>query len=118
MDFFPAPLYLVDFPGGSDGKNPPAMQETWVQSVWRREWLPTPVFLLGENSMDRRMGQVTVHGIAESDTTEQLSLLLSLNYKMGAHLILQAELPHLPTCAFHKHPILTHLLLMNQFASR
>ena len=38
-------------------KNPPAMQETWVQSLggeipWRREWLPTLVFLLGV-SMDR-----------------------------------------------------------------
>ena len=31
-------------------KNPPAMQETWVQTLgWedpqRREWLPTPIFL-------------------------------------------------------------------------
>ena len=24
---------LTGFPGGSDGKNPPAMQETWVQSL-------------------------------------------------------------------------------------
>ena len=34
-------------------KNLPARQETWVQSLdgedpWRREWLPTPVFLPGE----------------------------------------------------------------------
>jgi len=34
-------------------KNPPAMQETWFDSwvrkiPWRREWLPTPVFLPGE----------------------------------------------------------------------
>ena len=34
-------------------KNLPAMQETLVQSQsredpWRREWLPIPVFLLGE----------------------------------------------------------------------
>ena len=34
-------------------KNPPAMQETWVQSLvwkipWRRERLPTPVFWPGE----------------------------------------------------------------------
>ena len=34
-------------------KSLPAMQETWVQSLgqedpWRREWLPTPVFLPGE----------------------------------------------------------------------
>ena len=34
-------------------KNLPAMQETQVQSLgkipWRREWLPTPVFLPGES---------------------------------------------------------------------
>ena len=42
-------LYL-GFPGSSSGKESPAMQETPVQSwvwriPWRREWLPTPVFL-------------------------------------------------------------------------
>ena len=30
-----------------------------------------------ENSMDRGAGQATVHGIAESHTTEQLTLSLS-----------------------------------------
>ena len=35
-------------------KNPPAMQETWVQSPvgkipWRIEWLSTPLFLPGES---------------------------------------------------------------------
>ena len=35
-------------------KNPPAVQETWVQSLggegpWRRERLPTPVFWPGES---------------------------------------------------------------------
>ena len=30
-------------------KNPPAMQETWVEKIpWRREWLLTPVFWPGE----------------------------------------------------------------------
>ena len=42
-------------------KNLPAMQEIQVQSVgqedpWRREWLPTPVFLL-ENPEDREAWQ-------------------------------------------------------------
>jgi len=43
-----------DFPGGSDGiKNPPAMQETQVQSLGREVPLEkgmatTPVFLLGK----------------------------------------------------------------------
>ena len=55
-------------------KNPPAMLETWVQSLgWEdpleTERLPTPVFWPGEfhglySSWDRK----------ESDTTERLSL--------------------------------------------
>ena len=40
------------FPGGSDGKNLPAVWETWVRSLghenpWRRERLPTPISLPG-----------------------------------------------------------------------
>ena len=42
------------FPGGSDIKNLPSMQEIWVRSLgredpWRREWLPNRVFLPGES---------------------------------------------------------------------
>ena len=34
-------------------KNLPALQETWVRSLvrkipWKKEWQPTPLFLLGE----------------------------------------------------------------------
>ena len=41
-------------------KNLPAMLETEVQSLgqadpWRREWLPTPVFLLGETHEQRSL---------------------------------------------------------------
>ena len=55
-------------------KNPPAMQETWVQSLggkilWRRERLPTPVFWPGEFH-----GLYNPWGCKESDTTEWLSL--------------------------------------------
>jgi len=44
-------------------KHLPAMQETWVQSLgwkdplaWRREWLPTPIFLSGEFHGQRSHG--------------------------------------------------------------
>ena len=41
-------------------KNLPAMQETWVQSLgwedpWRRERLPTPIFLPGESHGQRNL---------------------------------------------------------------
>ena len=53
-------------------KNPPAMQETWVRSLGLEEPLEKgyPLHYSGlANSMD-----CLVHGVAESDTTERLSL--------------------------------------------
>ena len=60
-------------------KNPPAMQETWVQPwvgkiCWRRERLPTPVLWPGES---HRL--YSPRGHKELDRTERLSLLLSFN---------------------------------------
>ena len=49
------------FPDGSDSKESPATQETWVQSLgrgkipWRRAWLPTLVFLPGESYGQRSL---------------------------------------------------------------
>ena len=58
-------------------KNPPAMWDTWVRSLswedpWRRKWLPTPVFCLGE-FLEL---YIYTHYIyrKESDVTERLSL--------------------------------------------
>ena len=49
VSFINTSVYISKgFPGGSDGKDLPAIQETqiWVGKIpWRREWLPTPVFL-------------------------------------------------------------------------
>ena len=57
------------FPGGSDGKNLPGSAgdpgSIPEKIPWRREWQPTPVFLL-ENSMDRGAWWATVHGVTES----------------------------------------------------
>ena len=48
------------FPGGSVVKNPPAMQEMWVQplvgkSPWRRKWQSTRVFLPGKSHGQRSL---------------------------------------------------------------
>ena len=71
------------FPGSSDGKESacnagdPGLIPWSGRSPWRRECLPTPVFLPGEgnvhllqhscleNSMDRGAWQATVHGVTE-----------------------------------------------------
>ena len=58
-------------------KNPPAVQETQVQSLgWedplRRAWQPTPVFLPGESHGWRRLVGYSPWGGKELDTTEQL----------------------------------------------
>ena len=55
-------------------KNLPAMQETQVQSLgqeipWRREWLPTPVFLPGESHGQRSLVGYSPWGLKESDAT-------------------------------------------------
>ena len=43
-------------------KNPPAMRETWVGKIlWRREWLPTPVFW-PEEFMDEAQAGIKISG--------------------------------------------------------
>ena len=62
-------------------KNPPAMQETQLQSLDQEDPLekgtttrqPTPAFLPGESHGQRSL----VRGVSESDMTEQLTLSLS-----------------------------------------
>ena len=60
-------------------KNLPAVQknqvQSWVRKIrWRREWLPTPVFLPGEFHGQRSLGSYTPWGHKELDTTEHLKL--------------------------------------------
>ena len=70
---------LHGFPGGSDG-NKFCLQRRrcrfnpWVGRIpWRREWLLTPVFLLGEISGQRSLAGYSPWGHKESDTTERLT---------------------------------------------
>ena len=63
-------------------KNPPAMLETWVQSLsWEdpleKAWPPTPVFLPGKSHGQRSLVSYSPWGCKESDITERLSLSLS-----------------------------------------
>ena len=55
-------------------KNLPAMWETWISWVrkipWRREWLPTPVFLPGKFYGQRSLAGYSPWGCNELDTTE------------------------------------------------
>ena len=40
--------------------------DSWVGKIpWRREWLPTPVFLLGESCVQRSLPGYS-HGVAKS----------------------------------------------------
>ena len=60
-------------------KNLPAVQDTgfdlWVQKLpWRREWLPTPVYLPGEFPGQRSLAGFGPWGCKMSDTSEQLTL--------------------------------------------
>ena len=58
-------------PSGSVVKNPPAMQETWVQSLGQEDPLKKGnprQYLCLENPMDRGVWWATVHGVTNSQT--------------------------------------------------
>ena len=59
-------------------KNLPTVWETQVQTLgredpWRREWMPTPVFLPGKSHGLKSLTGYSPWGHKESDTTEQLT---------------------------------------------
>ena len=72
------------FPGGLDGKDLPAMQETQVQSLGQEDSLEkgmgtTPLFLPGEFHGQRSLAGYSPRGHKELDTTECLTLPLFFN---------------------------------------
>ena len=67
------------FPGGTSGKEPACQCKRykkhtfspWYGKIpWRREWLPTPVFLLKESQEQRSLAGYSPWGRKESDMTE------------------------------------------------
>ena len=72
-------IWVLDFPGGSDGKESTCNQETWVnpwlvKTLWRGPWQPTLVFLPGESHGQRSLEGYNPGAHKESDMTEQLTL--------------------------------------------
>ena len=62
----------MGFPVGSDGKNllhcSRLRLDPWVGKIpWRREWLPTPVFLPGEFPGQRNL-EGSVQGVTKTGT--------------------------------------------------
>ena len=66
--------------------------ELWVRKIpWRREWLPTLVFLPGECHGQRSLAGYSPWGHKESDATEQLTLPLIYLPKCNKKLLLSLE---------------------------
>ena len=108
------------------------MQETqavWVPSLWvrkilcRRKWQPTTVLLPGESHGQRSLGGYSPWGHKESDTTEWLTLSLSLPrlsvfLVTWQHLINKTDgaekgthcLIHPRSCTLHSTPRTAHFL--------
>ena len=64
-------------------KNLPVVQKTqvWVgRNPWRREWLPTVVFLRGESHGQRSLVGYGPWGRPESDTTETKTATVTVQY--------------------------------------
>ena len=75
----------MTFTGGSDGKESaynagdPRLVYSWLRKIsWRREWLPTPVFLSREFHGERSLVGYNPGCHKESDTTEWFHLIIGL----------------------------------------
>ena len=76
--------------GGSDGKESACNAgdpgfSPWVRKIpWSRDWLSTPVFLLGEFHGQRSLESYSPWSLKELGTTERLTLSLSLKNRQEA----------------------------------
>ena len=71
---------MIGLPGGSDGKESACLPygrprfDPWVgKTPWRREWLPTPVFLLREFHEQRTLVSYSPWDHKELNTAEHLT---------------------------------------------
>ena len=89
--WFKGPLLSVEVPASLIAqlvKNQPSMQEIWVPSLgqevlWRREWVPTPVFLPGKFHRLKRLVGYSPWGCKELDMTDKV--ILNLEYVVALY---------------------------------
>ena len=102
----------MGLPGGSDGRvclqcRRPGLSP-WVGKIpWRKEWLPTPVFLCGGAPGQRSVAGCSSQGCKEPDATEGLTP--SYRTASGCHFVIKhSNLSTLKHIAFvgkdHKQP--------------
>ena len=76
FNIFSKVLKPLGFPGSSDVKD--SRCNPWVLKIpWKREWLPTPIFLPGESYGERSLVGYSPWGHKESETAKQLTLSFS-----------------------------------------
>ena len=92
---------LLDFPHGSDSKETACNAgdlgfDPWVGNIpWRREWLPTPVFLSGKFHGQRTLVGHSPWGCKESNMSEYV-LYVNLN----SQFVPLVPFPPVSTCLF------------------
>ena len=61
-------MYILGFLGVSEVKNPPAMQETWVQCLEKEMATHSSILAWKIPQTEEPGGWCTVHGVAKSQT--------------------------------------------------
>ena len=98
---------LMGFPGGAVVNNPPANAgdikrlgfDPWVRKIpCRRAWQPTPVFLPGECHGQRSLVGYSPWDSKESDTTEWLTLYLSVSTMVPVKISFIMSWEYVSTC--------------------
>ena len=83
---------IQGFPGGASGKEPACQSRrrkrlrlySWVRKIpWRRQWLPTPVFLPGKFHEQRSLASYNLWGCKELDMTENNLVCMHRPVKFG-----------------------------------
>ena len=72
--------------------------DPWVRKIpWRRQWLTTPVFLIGELHGQKSLAGYSPWGRKESDMTEQLTFSLFKTINLERTSLVAQIVKYLPT---------------------